>query len=120
MYINEVVRYVKSNLEKMIGSEDVHAHFTRQKSDFLVQYCRTALFKNSSVNMGIKLYNKLPNEIKKLERYRFKKKTQALLTTTDILFIGRIFVLLMPCDGHSMVYVLLVQYFYHSITENTI
>jgi hypothetical protein len=70
MYINEVVCYVKSNLEKMIGNGDVHAHFTRQKSDVHVQYCRTTLFKNSSVNMGIKLYNKLPNEIKKLEKLR--------------------------------------------------
>jgi hypothetical protein len=56
--------------------------------------------------MGTKLYNKLPNEIRKA--MGFKKKTQALLTTTDILFSGPIFVLLMPCDGHSMVYALLV------------
>jgi hypothetical protein len=89
MYIGEVVCYVKSNLEKMIGNEDVHAHFTHQTSDFHVQYCRTTLFKNSSVNMGIKLYNKLPNEIKKLEKlWDLKKKTQALLTTTHILFSG--------------------------------
>jgi hypothetical protein len=92
----------------MIGNEDVHAHFTRQKSDFHVQYCRTTPSKNSSVNMGVKLYNKLPNEIKKLEKLWDVKKTQALLTTMDILFSGRICVLLMPCDGHSMVYVLLV------------
>jgi hypothetical protein len=88
MYIREVVCYVKSNLEKMIGNEDMHAHFTCQKSDFHVQYCRTTLFKNSSVNMGIKLYNKLPNEIKKLEKLQDLKKTQALLTTTDILCSG--------------------------------
>jgi hypothetical protein len=61
MYISEVVCYVKSNFEKMIGNVDVHVHFTHQKSDFHVQYCRTTLFKNSSINMGIKLYNKLPN-----------------------------------------------------------
>jgi hypothetical protein len=45
MYISEVVCYVKSNLEKMIGNEDVHAHFTCQKSDFHVQYCRTRFLK---------------------------------------------------------------------------
>jgi thermostable 8-oxoguanine DNA glycosylase len=58
----------------MIGNEDVHAHSTRQKSDAHVQYCRTTLFKNSSANMGIKLYNKLPNEIKKLEKLQDLKK----------------------------------------------
>jgi hypothetical protein len=74
MYISEVVCYVKSNLEKMIGNEDVHAHFTCQKSDVHVQYCRTTPFKNRSINMGIKLYNKLPNEIKKLEKLWDLKK----------------------------------------------
>jgi hypothetical protein len=54
----------------------VHA----QKKDLHVQFCRTTVFKNSSVNVGIKLYNKLPNTIKELEKIReFKKKTKVFL-----------------------------------------
>jgi hypothetical protein len=49
----------------------VHA----KKKDLHVQFCRTTLFKNSSVNVGIKYYSKLPNTIKELEKIReFKKK----------------------------------------------
>ena len=32
-YISEVVCYVKSNMGKMKCSEEVHDHFTHQKSD---------------------------------------------------------------------------------------
>jgi hypothetical protein len=48
-------------------NEDVHDHCTCQKSDLHTQFCRTTLFKNSSANVGIKLYNKLPNTIKRLD-----------------------------------------------------
>ena len=46
----------------------VHDHCTRRKSDLHIQFCRTTLLKNSSTNVGIKLYNKLPNTIKTLEK----------------------------------------------------
>ena len=64
LYISEVVCYVKSNMEKMKCNEEVHDHCTRHKRDLHVQFCRTTLFKNISANVGIKLYNKLPNTIK--------------------------------------------------------
>jgi hypothetical protein len=68
LYISEVVCCVKSNMEKMKYNEEVHDHCTRQKSDLHIQCCRASLFKNSSANVGIKLYNKLPNKIKRLEK----------------------------------------------------
>jgi hypothetical protein len=62
-------------MDKMKCNEEVHDYCTRQKKDLHVQFCRTTLFKNSSVNVGIKLYNKLPNTIKELKKIReFKKK----------------------------------------------
>ena len=48
-------------MEKMKCNEEVHDHCTRQKSDIHIQFCRTTLLKNSNVNVGVKLYNKLPN-----------------------------------------------------------
>jgi hypothetical protein len=53
--ISEVVCCVKSNIEKIKYNEEVHDHYTRQKSDLHTQFCRTTLFKNSSANVGIKL-----------------------------------------------------------------
>jgi len=55
-------------MEKMKYNEEVHDHCTCQKSDLYIQFCRTTLFKNSNANVGIKLYNKLPNRIKRLEK----------------------------------------------------
>jgi hypothetical protein len=42
-------------------------HCTCQKLDLHTKFCRTTLLKNSGANVGIKLYNKLPNIIKRLE-----------------------------------------------------
>jgi hypothetical protein len=64
IYLSEVLCCVKSNLEKMEFNEEVHDHFTRQKSDLHTEYCLTTLLKKSSENVGIKLFNKLPETIK--------------------------------------------------------
>jgi hypothetical protein len=67
LYISEAVCCVKSNMEKMKYNEEVHDHCTCQKSDLHTEFCRTTVFKNSSANMGIRLYNKLPYTTKRLE-----------------------------------------------------
>jgi hypothetical protein len=56
-------------MEKMKYNK-VHDHCTCQKSDLQIQFCKTTLFKNRSANVGIKLYNKLPNTIKRLEKIK--------------------------------------------------
>ena len=62
-------------MEKRKCNEEMHDHCTRQKADLYVQFCRTTLFKNTSANVGVELYNTLPNTIKKLEKIRdFKKR----------------------------------------------
>jgi len=67
-------------MEKMKYYREIHDHCTRQKSDLHTEFCRTALFKNNSANMGIKLYNKLPNTIKKLDKMQeFKRRLKYLL-----------------------------------------
>ena len=60
--------------------EEVHDHCTCQKSDLHIQFRKTTLFKNSSANVGIKLYIKLPNTIKRLEKIEeFKRKLKYFL-----------------------------------------
>jgi len=67
-------------MEKMIYNEEVHDHCTHKKSDLHIQFCRTTLLKNSSANMGIKLYNKLPNTIKRLGKIQeFKRRLKYFL-----------------------------------------
>jgi hypothetical protein len=74
LYISEAVCCIKSNMETVKYNEEVHDHCTRQKSDINIQFCRTTLLKNSSANVGIKLYNKLPNTMKRLEKiHEFKE-----------------------------------------------
>jgi hypothetical protein len=55
-------------MEKIKYNGEIHDHCTRQKLDLHTQFCRTTLFKNSGTNVGIKLYNKLPNTIKQLDK----------------------------------------------------
>jgi len=80
LYISEVVYRVKSNWEQVKQNEEIHNHYTRQKSDFHTQFCRTTLYKSSCENAGIKLFNKLPNTIKRIERpQEFKRRLQNFL-----------------------------------------
>jgi len=65
----------ESSMENMKYNEEVHDHCTCQKSDLHIQFCKITLFKNSSANVGIKLYNKLPNTLKSLEKIQeFKRQ----------------------------------------------
>jgi hypothetical protein len=80
LYASEVVCCVKSNMEKMKYNEEVHDHCTHQKSDLHIQLCRTTVFKNSSASVGIKLYNKSLNAIKRLPKTQeFKRRLKYFL-----------------------------------------
>ena len=80
LYISEVVCKTRSNWEQMKQNQEIHDHSTCHKSDFHIQYCRTTLFKNSYENVGIKLFNKPPNTIKKVGKpQEFKRRLQKYL-----------------------------------------
>jgi hypothetical protein len=68
LYISEVVCYVKSNMEKLKYNGEIHDHCTRQKLDLHTKFYRTTFLKNSGANVGIKLYNKLLNTIKRSDK----------------------------------------------------
>ena len=76
-----------SSMENMKYNEEVHDYCTCQKSDLHIQFCKTTLFKNSSANVGIELYNKLPNTVKRLEKIQ-EFKRQVFFTATHFLFSG--------------------------------
>jgi hypothetical protein len=58
----------------------IHDYETRHRLDFQTQFCGTDIFKKSVINLGTKLYNKLPNYTKNLENLKpFKKQHKAYL-----------------------------------------
>jgi hypothetical protein len=60
--------------------DPVHNHNTRQKLYLHVQFCRTNVFKNGVMNMGIRLYYKILNKIKEVGKMRqFKRVFRSYL-----------------------------------------
>jgi hypothetical protein len=58
----------------------VHNHNTCQKLNLHVQFCRTNVVKNGVMNMGIRLYNRIPNKIREVEKMRqFKRVLRSYL-----------------------------------------
>ena len=65
---------------RMISNKEVHDYNIHKKLDLHHQFCRTNVAKNSGINMGIKLYNKLPPVIKNLEMTQeFKSRLKDFL-----------------------------------------
>ena len=80
LYILEVLRYIKRYKGSLKHDVSIQSHNTQSKLTFHVELCNTVLFQNSVVNMGIKLYNKVPESIKKLDNFKlFKEKLKSLL-----------------------------------------
>ena len=65
---------------KVNKHEDEDEDYSRQKLDLHQQFCRTNVAKNSGINIGIKLYNKLLPVIKNLEMTQeFKSRVKDFL-----------------------------------------
>jgi hypothetical protein len=61
-------------------NQEMQDHCMRRKSDLHVQFCKTILLRNNVANVGIKLYNKLPEKLMKLEKIEeFKRKLKYFL-----------------------------------------
>jgi len=76
----ETVCYIKLNNKGFKQNSDIHDYKTCRRSDFQTHFCRTNMLKKSVINLGTKLYNRLPNHLKNLEDLKpFKKQVKALL-----------------------------------------
>jgi hypothetical protein len=56
-------------------NSNVHTHNTRRKIDIHIQSYNTEIYKKSVINMGTKVYNKLPGYIKEIDSYKAFKKS---------------------------------------------
>jgi hypothetical protein len=48
----------------MAKNSGIHSYKTQEKFDLHVQHCNTVIFKRSVMNMEIRLYNRVLNQIK--------------------------------------------------------
>jgi len=80
LYIMEVICNVRKHHQFVDLNSNIHAHNTRRKMDIHIKSYNTDLYKRSVINMGTKLYNKLPGYIKEIDSYKtFKKELKSLL-----------------------------------------
>jgi hypothetical protein len=62
------------------SNSNIHAHNRRRKMDIDIQSYKTDLYKRSVINLGTKLYIKLPSYIKEIDSYKtFKKELKSIL-----------------------------------------
>jgi len=61
-------------------NSNIHDHNTRRKMDIHIQSYNTDLYKRNVIDIGTKLYSKVPGYIKEIDSYKtFKKKLKSLL-----------------------------------------
>ena len=76
----EVTCYMRKHHQLVELNSNILAHTTRRKMDIHIQSYNTDLYKRGVINMGTKLYNKLPGYIKEIDSYKiFKKELKSLL-----------------------------------------
>ena len=63
----EVICYVIKPHQLVDLNSNIHAHNKRRNMDIHIQSYNTDLYKRSVINMGTKLYNKLPGYIKGIQ-----------------------------------------------------
>lgn len=72
-YIYSTIKFVVKNLNKFVKTSDVHMYNTRNRSDLHLPLNRLKLSQKGAYFSGIKLFNKLPNDLKELSQKNAKK-----------------------------------------------
>jgi len=80
LYILEVTCFIRKHCQSLELNLNVHCHNTRRKTDIHKKSCRTNVYKTSVINMGTKIYNKLPDYMKEIDNYKsFRNKLKSFL-----------------------------------------
>jgi hypothetical protein len=74
MYISEIICHIKLHIDTSEQNTEIHNHNTHQELDLHVQFCRMNVLKKGVVNIRVKLHNKLPSQIREVEKMRTIKK----------------------------------------------
>jgi len=84
LYLLELLLYVKSNLSNISTNNCIHDHFTRQNSFLRSSQCNYRVTMKSTFELGKKLYNLLPYDIKCLDIKQFKVSLRSLLLKLSV------------------------------------
>lgn len=84
IYIIECILYVKCNLRDFQCNNTVHNHFTRQSNLLRTRRCNFSATSNSFCEIGRKMYNMLPENIKLLNVNSFKRKITSILCDLSV------------------------------------
>ena len=80
LYILEILCFIIKNRIYTTLNSDVHNYNTKHKHNLYAQHCNTNRCKRSVINMGIKLYNNLPMELKNVSDFKvFRRKLKCYL-----------------------------------------
>ena len=80
LYILEVTCFIRKHCQSLELNSNVHSYNTRRKTDIHIKSCRTNVYRTSVINMGTKIYNKLPDYIKEIDSYKsFRIKLKSFL-----------------------------------------
>ena len=78
LYILKVTCFIRKYCKFLEHNNQVHQHDTQSKLDIHVK--KTETYKQSVINMGINVYNKLPRFLKETDDHRaFRKKLKLFL-----------------------------------------
>lgn len=78
-YILENLVYIKNNDNRYKTHKDFHEYDTRNKENLVTMYCRLKRCQNRPDYMAIKLFNKLPTQIKEMQVKKFKETVKCFL-----------------------------------------
>jgi len=80
VFILTSLMYVHQNQNNFPKNSHYHSYETRRGNDLAIQYHRVKKAQHSTNHLGIKLYNKLPSQIRELNSKDFKKAIKNILT----------------------------------------
>ena len=84
LYIFEMLCFLKKHQGKVKHNSEIHEYNTRKKHDLHIQHCNTVLYQKGVINMGKKLFNKLPIQIKQLDNFKsFKREVKTFLVNNS-------------------------------------
>lgn len=80
IYIKEISLFFKLNARLLEHCKFDHSYETRNRNDYFIPLHGTSAYEHSPIYSGIKIYNKLPQQIKEIKNYNtFKRKLNVFL-----------------------------------------
>jgi hypothetical protein len=91
LYIFEMLSFLKKYQENVQQNLEIHDHNKRKKHDLHTRHCNTILYQKSVINMGIKLFNRLPIQLKQLDKFKnFKREVKTFLLNNSFYTIDEL------------------------------